>query len=159
MQADTDLAKRIVHLLQEIIIHGAEAICKVQQELAGPDFMERSYSGPVLTFELDSDILSARRVEFDIAQQIAVGHAPSVQQMAESWPPKQFSEIEEALGQFSYWHKRLSADIEEDLYIIQKHLQPSAVLVLCRVSDYARIFWPSPARISCRFISREQGNW
>jgi hypothetical protein len=145
MQPEVDLAKRIVQLLQEIIIQGAEAIYKAQQELAGPDFMERSYSGPILTFEVnDSGTLSARRVEFDIARQIAIGHPPSVREMAESWPPRQFIEIEEALGQFSYWQERLSADIEEDLYIIQKHLHPTAVLVLCRIRDYSQVFWPSP---------------
>ena len=143
MPAESDLIKRIVHLLQEIIIHGAETICKAQQGLAAPNFMARSYSGPILTFELDSDKLSAHRVEFDFAKQIAVAQAPKVRKMAESWPSERFTEIEEALGQFYYWQQRLSADIEDNLYIIQKHLQQSALIVLCRVRDYAHIFWQS----------------
>jgi hypothetical protein len=124
MQAETDLAKQIVQLLQDIIIKGSEVIYEKQRKSAEGWGLAYPYIGPILIFERAADTLTiTSTVDAKVIRNI------------EGWYLPDLSQTSEYLRQFSDWQGRLGENQEEDLYLIQKHLQPIALEIMHEVSS------------------------
>jgi hypothetical protein len=141
MPAETNLAKQIVRLLQDIIICGAEVIYQKQKESAQGWHVAYPYNDPIMVFHRIADALNLDQM------------GTKTPMKTEDWETPQFNKIIESLKMFSQWQDRLGEDQEENLYLIRKHLRPIALQILDQVSE-SYGFW-IPSQISAQLASIE----
>lgn len=122
MQADMDLAKQIVQLLQDIIIKGAEVIYEKQRESAQRRKVAYPYSGPIMVFDRITGTLTVSQMGMKSLMD------------AKAWATPDLSKISESLKQFSKWQGKLSEDQGNNLSLIRKYLRRRALQVLDQVS-------------------------
>jgi hypothetical protein len=130
MQAETDLARQIVQLLQDIIIQGADLIYREQRRSAHGWHVTYPYSCAIMVFSIVDGSLTLVP-----ATEIMGQGTP------ERWEAPELSKIAGGLRQLSHWQHQLGSDAEDNLYLIRNHLRPLALQILNLVSS-SYGFWP-----------------
>jgi biotin operon repressor len=130
MEAPPKLSAKIVVLLHEIIIRGAEQIYEIQKNRAPHWNRLYPYHGPIVTFSLKADLLQVK-----FCNDLDIASSP------EGWNTPALHEIESALDDFNRHCRHLGTDPEGGLELIRKYLCPTTLRIL-RALDESYGFSP-----------------